>query len=291
MDFLDRDTESRKSFRCRASVSDGRAELQIGQRRIPVQLRDESAGGFAVIAVECPEVKRSDVMQLHLDSRVFNVCLIHLFEDESPAPGRGGRIYRIGLQRLGETMEPPKADPPYRSLLSAVFRGLFPSARTLSTPSGLVLAVVVVAAPLVFAAIFYYFYRTTPAAPAGGWARTGDANAADRTQAAGAASQTSSGASDWATIARLPGASALLASPVIHELGLTEKQQRRIGEIVDQTAEAFKQLDLQFGGASRQEQSRMERRLLKAAREEALGLLTPEQRRQFQVALDKVREP
>jgi len=173
---------------------------------------------------------------------------------------------------------------------------------------GVVLAIAVVASPLAFGALFYHYHRTTSGASPDAPVRIAESTAQPSARAAGERPgghesgvartgptddrlKASNRASDWATIARLPGAAPLLTSPAIRELGLTEDQQRRIREIVDETAEAFKQLDAQFRGISRQEQSRAEGRLLEAARDEAFGLLTPEQRRQFQAATDKAQQP
>jgi hypothetical protein len=306
MGSLGRGAENRKSYRCRTSETNDLAELRIGQRRIPVQLRDESAGGFGVTAAERPEVERTDVLQLHVDSTVFNVRLVHLHEERVWERGQERKIYCIGLQRLGEAEEPPTAEPAYRHLASAALRWLFPSGHVMASPSGFVLAVVVVGAPLAFAALFYHFCRTSatslgapiraeesavqPAARSAGEQPAGPGSAS-RSIPADTALKASSGAADWATIARLPGAAPLLTSSMIRSLGLSEDQQRRIREIVDETTEAFKQVDAQFQGSSRQEQSRVERILLEAAREKALGLLTPEQRGEFQAVLDKSRRP
>lgn len=305
---FERASENRRSFRWRVPEEDGRAELRIGGRRIPVQLHDESAGGFSVTAAEFPDVKRSDVFQLHAGSRVFDVSLVHLSEQGPRNPGREGKTYRIGLQRLGEVVRPPDAGPLGQRLLSSALRRPSPSAHAPASLSGAVLAVVVVAAPLLFAGLFYYYCRTTLDAASNESARAADLiarpsglasvdspvgrlSAAGRTQTAGGASTASGGASEWATIARLPGAAALLASPTIRELGITEDQQRRIRQIVDQTTDAFKQIDLHFRDMTRQDQSRLERKLLEAGREKALGLLTPEQRRRFQSRLDEAPQP
>lgn len=308
MGAVERDSENRRSFRCPVPEEGVRAELRIGRRRIPVQLHDESAGGFAVTAAECLDVKRSDVFQLHFDSRVFDVSLIHLFEQGPKDPARGARTYRIGLQRLGEIVAPPSAGPLSQRLLSNVLRLPSPSAHAPVSFSGVLLALVVVAAPLLFAGLFFYYYYTTLDASAEGSARAADVIAqplgpvpaesspgrlslAGRASMAGAASTASGGPSSWASIARLPGAAALLASPMIRELGMSENQQRRIREIVDQTAGAFKEMDVQLRGITRQDQSELERKLLEAGREKALGLLTPEQRRRFQTLVDEPAKP
>lgn len=307
MGAVERDSENRRSFRCPVPEESVRAELRIGRRRIPVQLHDESAGGFAVTAAECPDVKRSDVFQLHVDSRVFDVSLVHLFEQGPKDPARGARTYRIGLQRLGEVVAPPNAGPLSQRLLSNVLPLPSPSAHAPVSFSGILLALVVVAAPLLFAGLFFYYYTTRDTSAEGsaraadliarplglvpGESLPGNPGPAGRASMAGAASTASGGPSSWASIARLPGAAALLASPMIRELEMTENQQRRIREIVDQTAGAFKEIDVHLRGITRQDQSELERKLLEAGREKALGLLTPEQRRRFQTLVDEPAKP
>ena len=65
---------------------------------------------------------------------------------------------------------------------------------------------------------------------------------------------------------------------VAGHLQLTEDQQEQIHRLIEVTSQAMRKLDQQLQGKQRQQISRLHARLLSEARDEALGLLTSQQR-------------
>jgi hypothetical protein len=79
------------------------------------------------------------------------------------------------------------------------------------------------------------------------------------------------------TMRRLPVATALTLPEVVKELQLTASQQKKIGEIIDTTAQEMRELDQQLPGQQRQWTSQVRAELNEQAQQEALGLLTGRQ--------------
>jgi len=294
-----KDSNRRKHFRFRTSGPRCQAELRFGQRRIPVQLFDESAGGFAVVVQNCPEFKRGDVLELRLETGVFKVGVVYVCEMEPVEPWRTGPIFRVGLQRLATVSMPLEEGQSRWSWLPTF--GLRQSSHPRAAAFGVILAlvVVVVLVPVVLTAVLRHSglrganmlnqwgdrVANLPVL-AGAGSQGGDpARPAGLPNRPGAAGGSSSATANWETFARFSGASAFLAPQTIQELGLSEKQQEEIRQIVEKTSEALKQIDVQFRGADRQAQTLREERLFDEARKLAIDVLTPEQRQRLQAVL------
>jgi Spy/CpxP family protein refolding chaperone len=304
MDAPQKDDHERGSFRCRSGGPGRNAELRFNEQRLAVRLFDESAGGFAVVADRRPDLRRGDVVQLHLESAVFEVRVVHVDEMGPADSGACERVFRIGLQRLGECVTLEEGNTSRWRWLPAILRDGDPGPHSPAFSVGFALAAVVVAVPLVlivFAQHFHHFTSKPDALTAGGenpgsrpsqphaGSQSGrsapPANSPNPPDRAGVSSREPSPTSDWMTMARLPGASAFLVPQAIRELGLTGVQQQRIREIIDATTAAFRQLDAKSHRMSREEQSHREEKLLQSARAQSLDTLTPEQRERFQTLL------
>ncbi len=98
--------EKRGAFRCRVPGSRRDSVLRVGKKQIPVQVLDESAGGFAVLVNRHPGVGPDDVVRLCTESGWHEVRVVHVCKHEpaiSVGSGNGqnqARQFRIGLERL-----------------------------------------------------------------------------------------------------------------------------------------------------------------------------------------------
>jgi hypothetical protein len=299
-----KDNERRKHFRFRTSGRRGQAELEFGQRRIPVQLFDESAGGFSVVVEKCPDFKRGDVLQLHLDSGVFKAGVVYVCEMEPPEPWRTGPVFRVGLQRLAIVGMTPEEGQSRWSWLAALGLRTGSRPRTVAFGVALALAVVVIVVPVVLTAVLRWSglhganllsessdrAASLPLHPGAGSQGSHPARPVglpNRPGAAGGAWPSAPRAADWESFARLSGASVFLAPQTIQELGLSEAQQHEIRQIVNRTTETLEQIDARFRGADRQNQARREEKVLEDARKLAIEVLTPEQRQRFEALLSQ----
>jgi hypothetical protein len=294
-----KENERRKHFRFRTSGRRCQAELEFGQRRIPVQLFDESAGGFAVVVEKCPDFKRGDVLQLYLDSGVFKVGVVYVCEMEPAEPWRTGPVFRVGLQRLAVVGMPPEEGQSRWSWLPAI--GLRTGSRPRTAAFAALLALAVVVVPVVLTAVLRQSglrgsnllsewanrEASLPLQPEAGSPGSYPPGLPNRRGAAGGPWPSAPRTADWESFARLSGASVFLAPQTIQELGLSEAQQHRIRQIVNKTTETLEQIEARFRGADRQDQARREERLFEEARKLAIEVLTPEQRQRFKALLSQ----
>ena len=89
------------------------------------------------------------------------------------------------------------------------------------------------------------------------------------------------------TVRRLPGANALAWPEVVKQLQLTDVQQERIHQLIEDTSRAIRGLDRELSGEQRQQMSELRGALLDQARREAIDLLTPQQRAKWEKLNDK----
>ena len=75
----------------------------------------------------------------------------------------------------------------------------------------------------------------------------------------------------------LPGPEPFAASEVIHALGLTDPQQGKLGDLRKATTWALRDLDERWPRESRDVHDKRRQKVLDAARQEALKILTPSQ--------------
>jgi hypothetical protein len=89
----------------------------------------------------------------------------------------------------------------------------------------------------------------------------------------------------YPTVDRLLGNAAQTAPQALRKLDLTAGQQRRLQQLLEQIAEAFGLLDSQRAKLSKDDQARLERSIVEAARRQAFDLLTDEQQKAWQALL------
>lgn len=278
--FPGKDLDKRRSRRYPAWIANGRGELQIGERRLPVRLLDQSAGGYAVLANECPGIRRGDVIQLHVEVESFEMRVTYVGEESSGDPQAHGMSYRIGLERVKEFLPQERVELPHHGWLAALLRRTRPRYLSSNLGVGLILAAVVACAPLVVLVLFQHFvHQASGESAAENRAPEQTLAQPDGVAAKAAASGREPG---WADFIRLPGASGFLVPSVIRELALTEAQQQQMRRIAAKTEEAFRGSVAEWERMSRQGRARSQADLLKAARKEAIDALTPEQRLKYE---------
>jgi len=283
--------DQRKSFRIPVSGPAREAVLTVGQTEVPVGLLDESAGGFAVLADQRPDVEPGDIARLTRNSDRFEVRVAHVTEQASDATEGGAAEpqFRLGLERLRELdpAEGPAQEAGWLSRLSPQGRLAMGGSFTVV---GIGLGTVIVAA-LIAAAVLT---SGTEHSLVDGFAGVEGSHAISWESPLGASAETASRSSarssaqtrpaagsgeSWSTtIRRLPGATAFLLKEVVEYLALSESQQEQIRQIAETTAERMQRSAEDLQGANRRKRSELRTRLLDKARQQVLDLLTDEQR-------------
>jgi hypothetical protein len=270
--------EKRNAFRCPVSQPEHVALLRVGKKRqMRVQLLDESAGGFAVLADRHPGVQAGDVVRLCTESGWHEVRVVHVCKHR-PAVAEGeslgeseGPQFRVGFERLRD-LAPREGARCLRAWFGRLGIGrslpLFSSAAVVVV----VLLLSVTAALAAGAAILHQIVNSRPTSQSA-------LSQLEEPISSSAPSRNADGPSQtMPTIARLPGASPFASKEVARELELSQSQQEEIGRIVDLSGEAVRQIPLRWPGQTREQHDEKRQILLDEARRRILQLLTEEQR-------------
>ena len=99
-------SDRRGSFRCPVADSRMGCVLQVGAKRVPGRLLNESAGGFSVLVGGPLDLGVDQTAELHSDSGWFEVQVAHVMEASPPEGGDAksseeepGPWFRLGLRR------------------------------------------------------------------------------------------------------------------------------------------------------------------------------------------------
>ncbi|OHB68344.1 MAG: hypothetical protein A2V70_06730 [Planctomycetes bacterium RBG_13_63_9] len=301
--------------------------LEFGCVRLPVQLLDQSAEGFAVLADEPPGVKEGDVAQLHTELGAFEVQAMNSAEvelteaDGSPETGGPAKVYRLGLRRLGD-LHPTNGEArklAARCLRSFLDRLCSSGVSMVWTAFGLVVTVLVVAGTvvallwssdnLVLKTAPRRIGHTSPASPKVSKSTAGSQKISLLERIPKVLDTRSDTRSDpmpkhrdeahqygseefRRDLRRLSGAAPFMLPQVIDELKLTDLQQEQIHQLEQRTSEIMREINSQRQPASRQQISQIRAKVLEAARQDALDTLTDEQRaRWMQIVESEEGEP
>jgi hypothetical protein len=105
--------ERRNNFRIPLAAEQAQGLIRVGQRSLPVQVLDTSAGGFAVVADETVQVAPGQTLQLRTAAGWHEVRVIHADPD--------GFGTRLGLERVRDILpEMPSRVPSIIMLAAAV---------------------------------------------------------------------------------------------------------------------------------------------------------------------------
>lgn len=287
-----RGPERRRSFRF-INRQPPAATLEIGHKRVPALILDESTEGFSVLMEQDLGVQVGDVLRLRTETTIDEVRVANVGREAH------GRRYRIGLQRLRE-LEVLGSPVPKIPWLVRWFRSDPAVPGQSMVGATLLIGVLVIAAPLLATGLFFALSRAA-AEPAADWIVPERASGSDGSsdpvrrfllgQRDPGAPEPSSrrapsstrishtpGSQLQAIAESLPGAAALLVPEVAERLTLTIAQRQRLRELTEATEAALEQIERTAPDDSRKERARKRNVLFTEARKQALELLTPPQR-------------
>ena len=274
--------ENRQSFRFLSSDAvQGELILANGQR-CPIRIADQSASGFGVLADSLPPANRGDLVELRTDSFACEARVVHITKNDGAACGnvepQQAPTYCLGLIRLRDISI--KSDNPQRNERHVRWRHFVPD----SVQNPIALFAVVFGAVVIAGSIIGAFSSTDSPD------RVGVNAHSDQVVSAGGSHHDHKSSSDPAgptrdsaaqpqrnaqldsrpvELRRLPGALPFVMTGVVRELDLTDDQIERMHRIIDDTNAAIAQNEAM-------------RQLLNSARSEAIGVLTVQQRRQWE---------
>jgi hypothetical protein len=283
-----------------------------GGSRVRVAVEDESATGFGVTTDQTLQVQHGDVVQLRTDAGAFEVRVVRIAIVEAAATANGpkrarGRALRLGLERIRDLTA--VTDRSWRSIRwrDVFFPPWIPSPRTSTVIVGILLLLLVFIVPV--ATILYlrgpdqWILPQITLRQMVGWLglseadrprQSPDSTGADGWPRPGPEGPGHSGADRpplaipetlYPALERLLDRAAQTGLDALRTLDLTPGQQRRLQQLLEETAEAFLLLDSQRANLSPLDQARIERELLEAARRQTFELLTDEQQKAWQALL------
>ncbi len=326
MDSPNRTFDNRKSFRCKVPDARNDGELQIGEVRLPVQLLDESSGGFAVTADGPIELEEDTEAVLHTEIgsfkvRVKNMCELESAETPPMDPEDDSQttvavpIIQVGLELLGEVWPSLPVKSRFAEGVRCCLARLLPSGVSLLMVMVTLISVAIIA-PLGAAVLLWTLKHpsdtqtemsgTVESSSPGSWQspyfkqsktlksvpsftslkRTIDNRLNDLGVGRTAAAAANRAVKDdieklQSLVRRMPGVDVFTLPKVVHELKLTDEQQKEFRRIGNSTTQALQHLDEQRPSDSRKERSENRRRVFEAARQKAVGVLNEEQRKRW----------
>lgn len=138
----------RQSYRCAVDESHRGAELCAAGKWTPVELIDESAGGFGILCDGPPGVAVGDVVQLHVAGECYDARVIYV-EEQSPGDEGVEPALRVGLKRVGEYFGEAVAPLPWYKFFFRRYRQRPFSSRGTLLAAAFIFAMVIGAAPFI----------------------------------------------------------------------------------------------------------------------------------------------
>jgi hypothetical protein len=255
--------------------------LSVGAQRLAAVLGDEWDNGVSVTVQGSPAfwVEDTGVLQtadLEIDVRVSQIVRLETDDDEL-APSVP--TFRIGLVRLNQIAVKLRSGPgpgPAPTLPAGSHDDAPRRFLTYLRPQGFrlsksrVLAFLLIVTPVVLAASAWQFHAR---------------KAADSQIASDTAGSLARPVESGLSIAdlQLPGVEPFLNSGIAKRLQLTQPQTEAFGRLNKTTQDALEDLEQYWQGPGRLELEGRREVILKAARQEALQLLSNEQRQKWEV--------
>jgi hypothetical protein len=269
--------------------------LAIGSQRLPAILGGESATGLYVLIQGSPLFWVEDTGVLRTSEAELAVCVANIVRMETEEDDLASNIpaFRIGLTRLAGTMYPWSAEGALRPQSALLpLRKARPKLLSLVTPTmstwcprlrvslgGLIACAMIVTPLALVAAVWHHAHQADTAhSPT-------RAVITQSTQPSivedGAQNSMTAAPAPSQEILRLPGVEPFLNPDVARKLELTPSQTSTFGRLDKTTQAALQDLEKYWESAGRLELARRRNVLLEAARQEALQLLTDQQRQQW----------
>lgn len=255
----DRSQEQRKSYRCPVPTEQQGAELQIGRRRQPIRLVNESSGGFAAWADDDPGVAADDVLKLCTPAGDCLVRVVHVGVVGAETDSKDGKAtYRLGLQRLEDVVGTSEEQRLGCLRGDSLRRTLFSEESRIGWSVLVTLIVAIVAAGAITAAIQWKSPRQGPTKTWPGFASSGS---------------------------RLPDGKGPTFAAVAQRLGLNVAQEAQVRRVIKSAAETLGELDRRWQDDEPEVRARKQAMFFDAAWREVWQKLTPEQRTHWEAAM------
>jgi hypothetical protein len=321
--------DQRQTYRCPVADSRRKCALSFGGDPVSAILLDQSAGGFAALVQLADEPRVGLKAVLQTDSGQFNVRLAYVSRSLPPKdvlpevveywkeelPLESETWYRLGLSREGETviLEEPRWSPFFGNFF--LWRRNFMQFSRVIFYFGIFLVLAVAALPTVlkwagigsakvpamandgtivgqrqpFMPVAGEGQDGNPIAPADAMQSRDSRREQDNATSSGGAASEPSVDVLRGMLQRLSGPTALALPEVVGMLRLTAQQQAKIARIIDDTAEAIRQLDAQAAaeGIPRVQLVQLRDELLTQSRREAEAVLDQRQQRQWERLLSR----
>ncbi|MBN2291734.1 MAG: hypothetical protein JXM70_04875 [Pirellulales bacterium] len=153
MQSPDQTENQRNSYRCPINETRQQTQIRFGKTWIPVELLDESAGGFGVHVEHAPQVGIGDIVWLRCGDKCFEVEVRHVTQfphaDGSQDETADGAACKLGLKRLSEVFLETGNHSPYLRRIMRKRSGLPYSPGGKGLAIGLMVAFLVGALPAV----------------------------------------------------------------------------------------------------------------------------------------------
>jgi hypothetical protein len=245
-------------------------ELKVGSVRLPVRLLDQSAEGFAVLSDEPLDVEVDDLGELRIEAGWFSVQVANTIEvrpaktDGLAEAENSPSTFRVGLRRLGE-LDLAREDGSslagrcIRFLLAWFFRS-----GVSMVEMAIILALAVTAGLVVVTVLLWTMDQLLVESATQPSNRASTSSVSPR--AAGRKPQRPTPQERSAMPKEATGG----------QLSVAETEQ--VHQLVRGTGEAIRESSMRWQESSRQEISQQRAKILADARQEALKMLTEEQR-------------
>jgi hypothetical protein len=259
--------ENRQSFRFPSSDAiNGELILPDG-RQWPICIVDQSAAGFGILTDSLPPLNCGDLVELRTDSFACETRVVHMASDErSGSDNEESAVsppYRVGLTRVRDISV--ESDIPQQAERHIRYRHFRPSVAPNTAALFAIVAVLVgvAVAVIVVPSLPVSFEHPHSDQVVSSEGSPHPSNATPEPQ------RISKLGSSPVELRRLPGALPFLMTGVINELDLSDAQIERLRRIISDTNDAIAKNDEMH-------------RLLEDARRDAIGVLTHQQRQQWE---------
>jgi len=308
------EADKRKAFRCQIADMPQEAALNLGRTKVPAQLINESAGGFAVRVEQDPGVEVDQVVRLRTGGGCFEVRVAHITEElrDETDDGSAEASFVVGLERRKDLEVWDNVENSDGRRSRPFLRRFIPSGTTVVVVLVGTLLVCVVFSIAAFASLLYLDpplaeqimhwscdqvaaaygklpnlsqWRPEPVEKSDQWRQSRVTERSTWNDIPSTANRhstvhISSGLRN--EIRRNPGATVFLLPRVVSELNLTDSQQAAICRIIAETAATMRHKTANRDSATYT-------RLLINSRYRAVALLNTEQRNRWEILHDAAR--
>ena len=260
----DLNRERRRSSRRVSSRGPKEALLKIANTELPCAVTNESANGLAIVVENPPSLWIDDLGQLQTDAGLFKVrvaYIVRLDPDEETDSEKPSACL-FGLERLEMVGEGDISSIPQR-----------PSTKNAGALARSSVAMCIVMVPLLLTS--FLLVRSA-------WVAAQTISWSDQEASPAIPKESPPSANNIHNLVRdMPGAEAFLLPEVIDKLKLSVPQLTKLRQLSEATKQALREFDRDWRSENPWESAQKREMILAAARHEALGVLTEQQRQQW----------